>query len=138
MANSYRLGDADRARFGAPEWMPLELMDVTLDQVTDLSERFGFEIEDWPEAFFGKVGEDGERKSPRWQIQTAVWLALHQSGINVPYENVGQIAVLRVQWRKEEEPGKDEGSSDSPPSPTPETSTTPPSSTSSPDSAEQS
>ena len=134
MTDSYRLGDADRERLGGPEWLPFELMDVTLGQVTELSDRFGFELEDWPDVLTGTEA----RKAPKWRLQCLVWLALYQSGVNVPWEDAGTVAALRVTFRADEGPGKDESSSESPPSPTPETSTTPPSSTSSPDSAEES
>lgn len=140
---SYRLGEKDRERLGAHDWLPFDLLDATLDDITELSDRFGFELADWPNPFFGQVpleamgsaDANDHRKAPSWQIHAGVWLALHAGGIPTTWDEVGRLAILRIEYRRDEEPvGKDEPSSpaESTPDPTPEPSTTPLSSTSSP------
>lgn len=126
---SYRLGDADRERLDAPEWLPLDLLSCTLDDVTELSDQHGFELEDWPDVILGPT--DG--KPPKWAFKAVLWLALHQNGVAATWDDVGRIEVLRVTRRRDDDQGKDPASGESPPPPTPATSTTPPSSTSSPD-----
>lgn len=137
MALEYRLGDADRERLGCPEWLPLDLLDVTLDDLTELSDRFVFDLEAWPDVFFGPKDEDGEYKPPKWALRAAIWMALRQwGGSFVSWDDVGKLAILRVTSRTGDQ-GKAPDPSDSSGSTPPEnseTSTTPPSSTSSPDS----
>jgi len=145
MAFSYRLCDADRARLGCPEWLPIELASSTLDDITYLSDRFGFDLEDWPEVLQGEIpfeaagtpDAEDKRQPPKWATQAMLWLALHQADVPVAWEDVGKIQVLRVQRRVDEDddPGK-EPADDGPekdPALTSDSSTTPPSSTSSPD-----
>src|SRR5262245_58305731 len=114
---AYRLGDADRERLGCPEWLPFNLVDASIDDVTDLAERFGFALDDWPEAYLGEidmdtVGQEREpdRIRPKWQIKAAVWMALHQNGVNCSWDDVGKVALLRASWRSDpdESPGKDQ------------------------------
>jgi len=134
----YRLGDEDRARLGGPEWLVLDLLGATLDDVTELSDRFVFDMEDWPEPLFGREGADGKRKAPKWRMQAALWMALRQAGVAATWEDVGKVAILRVRVRDDEAgkaPPDPSASSGSTPPESSETSTTPPSSTSSPDSA---
>lgn len=142
MGSSFRLGDADRERFGCPEWLPVDLTACTIAEVTELSDRFGFELEDWPDALFGEVpfefaGEpdaDKHRRKPRWWLSAYTWFGLHQAGIDASWDDVGKIAILQIGHRDDESPGKAPAPEPEapPPDPTPEPSTTQPSSTSSP------
>ena len=136
MGSQYRLGDADRERLGCPEWITLDLLDVSIDDVSELSDRFLFDLEDWPEPLVGPKGENGERKTPTWQFHASVWMALHLAGTFASWDDVGKVAILRVQSR-DDDPGKapdpESGSSGSTPPESSGSSTTPPSSTSSPD-----
>jgi hypothetical protein len=137
---SYRLGDADRERLGCPEWLPVSLADCTLDDITYLSDRFVFELEDWPEVLLGDIPfeaagtpeAESKRKPPKWGIQALLWLALHQADVPVTWEQVGKLQVLKVQRRlDDEEPGK-QTAAPAESDPTSGPSTTPPSSTSTP------
>jgi len=141
MGYSYRLGDEDRERLGCPEWLSVALTECRLDDITELSDRFDFELEDWPEVLRGEVpfeaagspDADSMRKPPKWGIQAMLWLALHQADVDATWEQVGRLKVLQVQRREDEEPGKEEATQVAEPDPTSEPSTTQPSSTSSPD-----
>lgn len=140
MAESFRLGDDDRERLDCPEWLSLSLADCTLEDITYLSDRFVFDLEDWPEVLRGEVpfeyagspDADDKRRAPKWSIQALLWLALHQSGCDASWEQVGKLQVMKVQRRSEpDDEGKDQAAPAGP-DPTPEVSMTPPSSTSSP------
>lgn len=142
MPSSFRLGDSDRERLGCPEWLPVALVECTLDDITELSDRFGFELEDWPDVLRGEIpleaaghpDADSMRKAPKWGIRALIWLALHQSDVDVTWEQVGKLKMLQIARRDDdEESGKEEAAPVAEPDPTSEPSTTPPSSTSSPD-----
>lgn len=143
MAQLFRLGDEDRERLGAPEWLTLAMVECTLNDITYLSDRFDFELEEWPDVLLGEVpfefagspDADSKRKPPRWGTQAMLWLALHQSGVQATWEQVGQLKVFKIERRDDDEDGQagKEEAAPAAPDPTSEPSMTPPSSTSSPD-----
>jgi len=136
MAIRVHLGEKDRERWGCAEALELDLMDTSIADVSELSERFGFEPDDWPDAMIGDIpfeqagSPDARPVQPRWQKHAAVWLALHQAGHDATWDDVGKVSFLRAGYSFDgkEDPGKEEGES---PSPTSDDSGTPPSDTSS-------
>lgn len=136
--NYVKLSDADRQRFDCKEWLPVELADASITDVEELSDRFGFDpIDDWPEAMRGTIsledagqGED-KRKRPKWYMRALVWMALHQNGHDVSWDDAGLVQFLRLDFKSDDpvEPGK--GEADGSPSETSDASTTPPSPSSS-------
>lgn len=69
-----RLGTADRERFGCAEWLPF-------DERFDTREGEAFEAAGGEIVHFAKDG-----KVIRWR--SLVWLALHRSGLTVPFDDV--------------------------------------------------
>lgn len=129
-----RLGEKDRNRFGCTEVLDLDLTDISIADLEELSERFKFDPFDWPIPIQGEVpfeqagNPDAERERPRWQIHACVWIALHQAGHDVSWAEAGTVAAMKVGFGKPEEV---EGKAESP-SPTSDGSGTPPSDTSTP------
>lgn len=126
----YRLADADRERFGCAEWLPYSVLDITIDDLEELSDRFGFDPTEWPTPYLGELtleqagDPDAKPVPPRWQMRAAVWQILRQNGHDVSWDDVGTVRAGQVLVRREE--GKDPE-----PSPGSATSTTPPSGSSS-------
>ena len=129
-----RFGDHDRDRWGLDEWVEWDPMDISIADLTELSDRFSFDPSDWPHVFFGEIpleqagSPDAERVGPKWQLQAMVWMTLRQNNIDVSWEEAGAARVGRIRRRTAPSPGKDEA--ESTPSETSEPSTTPPSETS--------
>ncbi len=103
-----RLSDADRARYGGPEWLPWDQGGrLTVDEATHLQELVG-------------VGYGAYRK---WLnsgvpavIQWALWLSLRRVGVDASWDDLADLDLLGVGYRDTPEPeGKDPGST--PPSP---------------------
>lgn len=124
------LDSADAQRFGCAERLDFDPMDLSLADMAELSERFSFDIEDWPYPLQGEIpleqagNEDAQPKAPKWQMWCVAWLALRQNGVDVSWEEAGKAKIFRM--RIEREPGKDQ-----PDSPSSDDSTTPPSGSSS-------
>ena len=132
-----RLCDEDRARFATPEWCGFDLRNISLADLGELSTRFGFDPNDWPEPFVGQLtleqsgDPDAMPKPPPWRNQALMWMVLHQNGADVSWDDAAQTRPLMATWDSEVEPepaGKD--STAAPTSPKLATSTTPRSSTS--------
>lgn len=127
------LSEKDQQRLGCGPALELDLLEISITDLGDLSERLEFEPEDWPDVMIGEIpfeqagSPDARAVPPKWQKQAAVWLALHQNGHDITWEQAGQVAALRVRYTSDA-PGKDEPES---PSPTSGDSGTPPSATSS-------
>lgn len=134
------LGDKDRERFNVEEWLEFHPVDISIADLDEISERFGFDYTEWPEPFWGEIpfeqagNPEAERATPRWQIQAAAWMALRQNAATVSWEDAGTVRIGRMRWRNEnpndESPGKDNEATLAKASPTPDASTTTPSSTS--------
>jgi len=128
-----RFGDHDRERWGLAEWVEWDPMDVSIGDLTELSERFGFDPTDWPHVFYGEIpleqagSPDAQRKAPRWQYQAMAWMVLRQNGVDVSWDEAGTARVGRFRYRSANS-GKDEA--ETTPSESSEPSTTPPSETS--------
>jgi hypothetical protein len=125
-----RLCDKDRERFKVDEWLEADWLDISIVDLEELSVRFGFDPDDWPEPFVGALtleqagNPDAKPKPPRWQPQAAVWMLLRQNGVDASWDDAGSAHWLKIQTRRD--PGKDPA-----PSPSSETSTTTPSASSS-------
>ncbi len=126
-----RIADQDAARLGCEPELEFSIVDITTKDLFELVDRYGFEAEDWPTPLLGEVAfedagnPDAPRRSPRWQRSVFAWMALHQNGHDVSWDDVDSLAYFRIKLvaGDETEPGKD--------NPEPEASTTPPSETSS-------
>jgi hypothetical protein len=126
---AFRLSDPDRKRFGlADEWVEFDILGITIADMHELSERFGFDPEDWPEPFLGRLtleqagDPDARPKPPAWRNHALCWMLLRQNGVDASWDDAGTVQYLRMRVRVDEPPGKDpQGAS---PSPTSEPSTT--------------
>lgn len=131
-----RFGDHDRRRWGLDEWLEFDPNDITVADLSELCDRFEFEVEDWPGVFFGQLtldqagDSDAKPKPPRWQRHAFVWMTLHQNGHVVSWDEAGEARIGRIEMRQDPSPGKDGPLETSPFEPS-ERSTTAPFSTSS-------
>ncbi len=133
-----RFGDHDRERWGlADGWLEFDPNDISVADLGDLADRFGFDLRDWPEAFWGQLTleQAGDPtavpKAPHWQRHAFVWMTLRQNGHPVSWGEAGEARIGRMLLRQAPpSPGKEEAEETSPSTPS-EPSTTPPSSTSS-------
>lgn len=127
------LDAADAARFGCEPRLPFDMMDVTVADMAELSQRFDFEVEDWPYPLQGEIpleqagNPDAVVKPPPWQRWALVWMALRQNGCAVSWDDAGTVRLFRTRIERDDPPGKDGAA---PTSPTSEPSTTPLSETS--------
>jgi hypothetical protein len=115
MAVRVRLGDKDRARFGCVEWLDLDFLAATVEQVEHICAETGIDIDDWPECLnpairFEDVGKpDARKRSPAWRNRVTVWLALNQSGYEVSWADAGKIVTNDVTIRGVEPPKDGDG-----------------------------
>jgi len=86
-----RFSDADRERFGIPEWVELDAASVTLGEAEALEEAGG----DWTTLF------DKGMKATR----TRLWLALHRAGYTASTAELMAINIVGLESRAEL-PGK--------------------------------
>lgn len=131
-----RFGDKDRERWGLDEWLAFDPLDISVADLGELGDRFGFEAPDWPTVFFGELtleqagAPDAVPTPPRWQRHAFVWMTLHQNGYHVSWDDAGEARIGRITMRQDPpSPGKD--NPETSPSEPSEPSTTAPSSTSS-------
>jgi hypothetical protein len=125
-----RVCDEDRELFGCDEWLEFTPLNISLDALDELAQRFDFDPGEWPEPFYGQLtleqaGVEGAKpKSPPWRARATVWMLLRQNGFPVSWEDVGKSHPYLA--RTDASLGKAED-----PSPPSEPSTTPRSRTSS-------
>lgn len=87
-----RLGDADRARYGGPEWLPFDVdqvMDTPADRLEDIEDEIGRSMEH----IIDEMGRETARAR-----RACAWLALAQSGVNVPWAEFVP-ATMRIRTR---------------------------------------
>lgn len=112
----FRLSESDRERFGIDEWLSFNPYAISIGDLEELSERFDFEVEDWPEPYTGRLtleqagDPDARPKPPRWQYHAGVWMMLRQAGRDVTWEEVGTVRFFQMESR--DTSGKDPGASD--------------------------
>ncbi len=122
-----RLCDKDRELFGCDEWLEWSVLDISINDLDELAGRFGFDVEDWPDPFYGQLtleqaGVEGAKpKPPPWRPLAMVWMLLRQNGINVSWEDAGRARpmLMRTDASPDASPGKAPA-----PSPPSESSTT--------------
>jgi len=131
-----RLGDEDRQRFSMPEWCTFDLRNISLAELGELSERFGFDPNDWPDPWVGELtldqagDPDAKPIPPPWRNQALMWMVLRQNGADVSWDDAAQTRPLMATWEPDPEPERGKDDTAAPASPKLATSTTPPSSTS--------
>lgn len=117
-----RLSEKDATRLGCEQILPFDTSEVSVGDVEELAERFGFDPYDWPTPFLGEIslenaGEGAQPIPPKWQRRAVVCLALRQAGHEVTWEQAGTVKVTGVAYLADE-PGKDDTSQESEPSTT--------------------
>lgn len=117
-----RLSEKDAERLGCEQILPFDTSEVSVGDVEELAERFGFDPYDWPQPFLGEIalenaGEGAEPTPPKWQRRAVVWLALRQADRDVTWDVAGSVKVAGVAYL-DDEPGKDDASGESEPSTT--------------------
>lgn len=132
-----RLCDEDRRHFGCPEWIEFDLRNICVADLEELSERFGFDPDDWPDPLRGQLtleqagDPEAKPKPPRWRDRAIAWMALRQNGFPVSWDEAGAAHVLLMAKRDDEvEAPRGKDSTPETPSPNSDPSTTTPSSTS--------
>lgn len=118
----FRLCPEDRELFGAPEWLKFDARAISVGDLEELSDRFGFDVEDWPEPFRGQLtleqagDPDAVPRPPRWRNRALVWMLLRQNGVDASWEDVGRARAYLLEAHPDPadapSPGKDaQGSS---------------------------
>jgi hypothetical protein len=135
----FQLCEQDRAHFGAPEWLEFDLRNLSVADMTFLSERFGFDPDDWPTPFMGELtleqagDPDAVPKPPRWRNHALCWMLLRQNGVKATWDDAAEVHYMLIRSdgsddaEPDESPGKEDRTTPSDPS---DASTTPPSDTS--------
>ncbi len=96
--------EADRQRFGLPEWCELDFRNVTVGEMTELANRFGFDQNDWPEVLQGQLtleqagNPDAVPKPPTWRNLLVAWLLLHQNGVDASWEDAGDVHMFLLEY----------------------------------------
>jgi hypothetical protein len=115
----FQLCEQDRERFGAPEWLSFDLRAISVRDMDELSERFGFDPDDWPMPFAGELtleqagDPDAEAKPPRWQKHAWCWMLLRQNGVDASWDEAGEVRHMLIRREPEvsdvvpESPGKE-------------------------------
>jgi hypothetical protein len=124
-----QFGEKDRQRWDLPEWVEFDPRDIATADLEDLSERFAFDMRDWPTVLFGELtleqagDPDAVPAPPKWQTRALVWMALRQNGRMVSWDEAGEA---RGTWLRFKSVGKAQSQSPdtSKPSDEPASSTT--------------
>lgn len=113
----FRLCTEDRTLFGCPEWLTFDARAISIADLEELSDRFSFDVEDWPEPFRGQLTLDqagdpnAVPRPPRWRNRALIWMLLRQNGVNVSWDDAGKAHVYLLEAHAEESdavtPGKD-------------------------------
>lgn len=109
------LSTADQARFGAPEWLDVDIDTVTVRECEAIEEATGLTYEEAVALMLPEVEEHEDRRTLRFRpkgVRIRVWLGLRRAGIETPYDELdfdyGPWGGLRVFAREPE--GKAVGS----------------------------
>jgi hypothetical protein len=132
----FSIPESDQREFGAPAILEWNVVDITVEDLEWLSERFGFDPSDWPTPLNGELtleqagDPDARPKPPPWRPRALIWTTLRQNGIDVSWERAGKghFYLWRPVVDESVSPGKD--STEETPSPASAASTTPRSRTS--------
>lgn len=114
-----RFCDSDRERWGVEEWISVSADEISVADLTELAQRFGFTPYEWPTPLFGEVpfekagSPDAERVPPVWQLQCWLWMALRQNGAKVSWDEAGEAKGQKISSRPSESPGKAEEATES-------------------------
>ena len=96
--------EADRQRFNLPEWCEIDFRNVTVGEMTDLSTRFGFDQNDWPEVLQGQLtleqagDPDAVPKAPPWRNLLVAWLLLRQNGVEASWEDAEHVHMFLLEY----------------------------------------
>jgi hypothetical protein len=115
----FQLCEADQKRFGLGEWLSFDLRAITLKDMTWLSDKFGFDPEDWPNPWLGELtleqagDPDAVPKPPKWRNQAMCWMLLRQNGVDASWDDAAEVHDLLIRTEREpsdpepESPGKE-------------------------------
>lgn len=132
----FQLPESDQQEFGVAETLESDLWGISVDDLEELAERFGFDPMDWPEPFVGQLtleqagDPDARPKPPSWRNRAMVWMTLRQNGVDASWERAGKAHVFRWQPIPDELPSPGKDSTEETVSQPSDASTTPPSDTS--------
>jgi hypothetical protein len=106
----FQLCEQDRERFGVGEWLDFDLRAISLKDMTWLSEKFGFDPEDWPNPWLGELtldqagDPDAVPKPPRWRNQAMCWMLLRQNGVDASWDDAAEVHYLLIRMEPDPEP----------------------------------
>lgn len=123
-------GEKDRERWSLPEVVEWDPRDIAVADLEELSDRFEFDMRDWPNVLFGELtleqagDPDAVPVPPKWQTRAVVWMALRQNGQLVSWDEAGEARTswLRFVASEGKAPARSQDTSE--PSGSPEPSTT--------------
>jgi hypothetical protein len=119
-----QLSEADRERFGCPDWLPIDLSLMTLTEMEAIQKAVGFDsdqdlIEAW-ERQYKNPDKKFAYDFDAWRV--LVWLGLRQAN-SLTAKSLDEMTteivdldcqILRLRIGTEPEPGKDQTSSFTP------------------------
>lgn len=92
----FSIPESDQKEFGAPDVLVWDPVDITVEDLEELSERFGFDPADWPIPLNGELtleqagDPDARPKPPKWRNRALVWMTLRQNGMDVSWQHAGK------------------------------------------------
>lgn len=101
-----RLSDADRARYGGPEWLDWDPDRLTYTEAVLLQERVPVDVTTYVRTWLG----GGSPEATKW----AFWLSLHRAGVDVDWDTF-DLDILGTRGQRAEPEGKDPGPESTPP-----------------------
>lgn len=109
-----QLGEADRQRFGAPEWLTFDASVLMTDEAEVFEESFGIFAEEWFELLDGVTADGTKIRRPVKVMRAVIWLALTRAGLEVDPPAV-KFDLLGVRTQPDPEVGEGKGGSPSTP-----------------------
>lgn len=100
----------DRVRFALPEWLDFDLRNISVADMDELSDRYGFDPEDWPAPFLGELtleqagDPEAVPKPPRWRNHALCWMLLRQNGIPASWDEAATVKYMMIRTESIAEP----------------------------------
>lgn len=104
-----RVGERDQKHFGVAEVLEFDPRAITVAELEELSERFGFDPNDWPDPLIGELtleqagDPDAKPTPPRWRNHAYAWMLLRQNGCDVTWDEAGHFRFFEIEILAEDE-----------------------------------
>ena len=104
------LCEEDRVRFSLPEWLEFDLRNISVADMDELSDRYGFDPDDWPAPFLGELtleqagDPDAVPKPRRWRNHALCWMLLRQAGVPASWDEAATVKYMMIRTESTAEP----------------------------------